>query len=116
QDLEQLYSKKIFFNHDVQSIFEPELQMNIYRIISELVLNAIKHSDADMITVCIFSEPGMVSIFIEDNGHGFDVKPNGNKNSLGIQSAESRVNYLKGNFMLKSEQAKGTKINIEIPL
>jgi len=116
QDMEQLYSKKIYFNHDVQSVFESDLQMNIYRIISELVLNAAKHSDADMITVCIFSEPGMVSIFIQDNGQGFEVKPNGNKNSLGIQSAESRVHYLKGNFMLKSEQAKGTKINIEIPL
>ena len=116
QDLEQLYNKKIFFNHNVQSSFEPELQMNIYRIISELVLNAVKHSDADMITVCIFSEPGMASIFIQDNGQGFEVKPNGNKNSLGIQSAESRVHYLKGSFILKSDQAKGTKITIEIPL
>lgn len=116
QDMEQLYNKKIFFNHDVQSIFEPDLQMNIYRVISELVLNAAKHSDAEVITVCIFSEPRVVSIFIEDDGHGFDLKPNGHKNSLGIQSAESRVNYLKGSFILKSEPAKGTRVTIEIPL
>ena len=116
KDMEQLYSKKIVFNHDVQSIFEPQLQMNIYRIVSELVMNAARHSDADTITVCLHSEFKLVSIFIEDNGRGFKIKPNGNRKSLGIQSAESRVNYLKGKFNLQSEVGKGTKVNIEIPL
>ena len=115
-DMEQLYGKKILFNHHVQSFFEPEMQMNIYRIISELVMNADKHSDADMITVCISSESKLLSIFIQDNGQGFQVKHNGNKNSLGIQSAESRVSYLKGKFNIQSEPGKGTKVNIEIPL
>jgi signal transduction histidine kinase len=115
-DMEQLYGKKILFNHHVESFFEPEMQMNIYRIISELVMNADKHSDADMITVCISSESKLLSIFIQDNGRGFQVKHNGNKNSLGIQSAESRVNYLKGKFNIQSEPGKGTKVNIDIPL
>ena len=115
-NMEQLYGKKILFNHDVQSIFEPEMQMNIYRIISELVMNADKHSDANIITVCINSDSKLLSIFIHDNGQGFLLKHNGNKNSLGIQSAESRVHYLKGKFILQSEPGKGTKVNIEIPL
>ncbi len=116
EDMEQLYGKKIIFNHDVQSIFEPELQMNIYRIISELVMNAAKHSDAYTITVCINSDARLLSIYIHDDGQGFEVKHNGNKKSLGIQSAESRVRYLKGKFSLKSEPGKGTRVNIEIPL
>ena len=115
-DMQQLYGKKILFNHDVQSIFEPELQMNIYRIISELVMNAAKHSDAEIITVCLYSESKLLSIFIQDNGQGFDLKHNENKKSLGIQSAESRVHFLKGNLSLQSEVGKGTKVNIEIPL
>ena len=116
KDMEQLYSKKIVFNHDVQSIFEPQLQMNIYRIVSELVMNAARHSDADTITVCLHSEFKLVSIFIEDNGRGFKIKPNGNRKSLGLQSAESRVNYLKGKFNLQSDVGNGTKAIIEIPL
>ncbi|MEO6639009.1 MAG: 7TM diverse intracellular signaling domain-containing protein, partial [Ginsengibacter sp.] len=31
EELEQLYSKKIIFNHEVQSILQPDLQMNLYR-------------------------------------------------------------------------------------
>ncbi|MEO9144165.1 MAG: 7TM diverse intracellular signaling domain-containing protein [Ginsengibacter sp.] len=116
EDMEQLYGKKILFNHEVQSIVEPELQMNIYRIVSELVMNAAKHSDAEMITASIYSESQLLSIFIKDNGHGFDLKRNGSKKSLGIQSAESRVDYLKGKFILKSEPGKGTSVNIKIPL
>lgn len=116
EDMEQLYRKKIYFNHDVESIFDPELQMNIYRITSELVMNAAKHSEAEIISVCIHSHKGMLSIFIRDNGQGFDLKHNGNKNSLGIQSAESRVNYLKGKIKLKSDPGKGSTVDIEIPL
>lgn len=116
EDMEQLYNKKIFFDHNVQSIFEPGLQMNIYRIISELVLNAAKHSNAEIIKVSIRSSFEKLSVSIIDNGRGFELKHNGNKTSLGIQSAESRVQYLRGDFKLQSTSGKGTKIEIEIPL
>jgi signal transduction histidine kinase len=116
EDMEQLYGKKIIFNHDVQSIFDPDLQMNLYRIICELVMNAAKHSDADVITVSLYSGSDRLTVFVKDNGHGFEVKHNGNKKSLGIQSAESRVQYLMGKFKLQSAPGKGSAINIEIPL
>jgi signal transduction histidine kinase len=116
ENMEQLYSKKIFFKHDVQSVFEPELQMNVYRITSELVLNAAKHSEGQEISVSIESKKQILSVNIRDNGQGFNLKHNGNKNSLGIQSAESRVHYLKGKFRLQSQPGAGSTVNIEIPL
>jgi signal transduction histidine kinase len=116
EDIEQLYSKTIVFSHNVQSIFEPELQMNIYRIISELVLNAAKHSHAKIINVSIQSDARIVFIAIDDNGQGFECKEKGIRKSLGIQSAESRIHYLKGKFCLQSEPGKGTTVHIEIPL
>ncbi|MGN6339426.1 MAG: sensor histidine kinase [Ginsengibacter sp.] len=116
ENMEQLYSKKIFFKHDVQSVFEPELQMNVYRITSELVLNAAKHSEGQEICVSIESKKQILSVNIRDNGQGFNLKHNGNKNSLGIQSAESRVHYLKGKFRLQSQPGAGSTVNIEIPL
>lgn len=116
ENIQQLYSKKLLFNHQVHSIFEPELQINIYRIICELVLNAARHSNAEIIKVCIMADQQIVSINIADNGQGFPCKQNGNKKSLGIQSAESRVNYLKGTFSLVSEAGQGTTVHIEISL
>jgi len=116
EDLQQVYNKRIEFTHEVQSIFEPELQMNIYRIISELVLNSAKHSNANVISVFIQAHRELVSILINDDGCGFEIKRNGKKKSLGIHSAESRVHYLKGTFHLETSAGKGTSIKIEIPL
>jgi len=115
-DIEQLYNKRIIFTHEVQSIFEPELQINIYRVISELLLNAAKHSNAKIITVSVQADFKTVSIDVHDDGQGFSSKLNGNKKSLGIQSAESRINFLKGKFCLQSEPGNGTTVHIEIPL
>ncbi|HEY5368121.1 MAG TPA: sensor histidine kinase [Hanamia sp.] len=114
EGMETVYNKSIIFDHDVQSIFQPDLQINIYRIICELVLNAAKHSNACKINVSLTTGEKMIYVHIFDDGQGF--RADKQKNSIGLQSAESRVNYLKGKFSLKSEQGKGTMINIEVPL
>jgi signal transduction histidine kinase len=114
ESIETLYHKSIIFDHDVQSIFQPDLQINIYRIICELVLNAAKHSNACKINVSLTAGEKMIDVNIFDDGQGF--RADKQKNSIGLQSAESRVNYLKGKFSLKSEHGKGTRINIEVPL
>ena len=115
-NVQQLYGKQLSFTHEVYSIFKPEMQVNIYFIISELVLNAAKHSTGQLINVSVKSEPRAVSIRVLDNGQGFPAKQIMNHHSFGIQSAESRTNYLKGKFSLKSSAGKGTVVNIKIPL
>ncbi|MEO8111044.1 MAG: 7TM diverse intracellular signaling domain-containing protein [Ginsengibacter sp.] len=116
EELEQIYSKKIIFNHDVQSILQPDIQMNLYRIICELVLNAVKHSDATELIVCIHSNEVCVTVSIKDDGKGFNIKSADFRKSFGLQSAESRMHYMKGKFVLKTSPGKGTVIDMEIPL
>jgi signal transduction histidine kinase len=113
--IQQLYDKTILFKHQVESILNPDLQINLYRIICELVLNSARHSNASNITVAINADEYLVSLRINDDGQGFQIKPGGKK-SLGLQSAESRVLYLKGTFDLQSQAGKGTQIAIDIPL
>ncbi len=116
EDIQPVYNKKIIFNHDVQSIPSPDIQANIYRIICELVLNAVKHSDAEELTVCITSNNKTISISIKDDGKGFNLKSADFKNSFGLQSAESRIHYMNGKFILKTAPGRGTFIDMEIPL
>ena len=114
--LQQLYSKTIFFDHQIGAVLNPQLQTNLYRIICELVLNAARHSKAALINVNIYTKGQQVFVSIYDNGQGFRQKPADQKQTLGLQSAESRVMYMKGKFNLNSEIDKGTQIAIEIPL
>jgi signal transduction histidine kinase len=116
EGISQLYNKKLFFHHQIDTTLSAELQTNMYRIICELVLNAARHSKAELINVSIKNNNKMITVSIDDNGQGFIRKLNGQVKTLGLQSAQSRVLYMKGLFNLQSEKGKGTLIDIEIPL
>ncbi len=115
ESIQQLYGKYIVFNHNIRSIINPDVQINIYRIVCELVLNAARHSNASNIRVNITSNERCISITVYDDGTGFQPKLNGKK-TLGLQNVESRVLYMKGKFSLKAEQGRGTVANMDIPL
>jgi signal transduction histidine kinase len=104
------------FRHRIDASLTHELQTNLYRIVCELVLNAARHSQAETINVQIQTTSTIVTISIYDDGQGFIRKLNGQANTLGLQSAESRVLYMKGAFNLQSEKGRGTLIDIKIPL
>ncbi len=116
ESIQHLYNKEITFYHQVESTLSIDLQTNLYRIICELVLNAARHSNARRIVVNITASCQMIFLSIVDNGQGFKHAGVGQETTLGLQSAESRVTYLKGKFQLLSEKDKGTSIKIEIPL
>ena len=107
ESIEQLYNKEILFQHQIESILNPDLQINLYRIVCELALNSARHSNALNITVFINANAKCVALEIHDDGKGFQLKPAENKKSLGLQNAESRVLYLKGRFNILSESGKG---------
>lgn len=115
ESMQQLYNKPIVFQHQIESVLHPDVQINLYRIICELVLNAARHSNARLITVHIKADGKCASISIQDDGIGFAQKPD-NKESLGLQNAESRVLYMKGTFYLNTIPGKGTVIDMQIPL
>ena len=112
----QLYNKRLLFHHRIEASLTDELQTNLYRIICELVLNAARHSHAATINVQVRTTPAIITVSIYDDGQGFIRKLNGQVNTLGLQSTESRVLYMKGAFHLQSEKGRGTLIDIKIPL
>ncbi|MBK9223842.1 MAG: ATP-binding protein [Flavobacterium sp.] len=46
--------------------------MNIYRTIQEAVNNAIKYADASLITIEVKTIEDKITIYIQDNGKGFE--------------------------------------------
>ena len=53
---------------------------------------------------------------IEDDGQGFDVNGVSNKDGLGINQIDARIQMMKGKFVIESEQNKGTIIIVELPI
>ncbi|KIC61286.1 ATP-binding protein [Chryseobacterium taiwanense] len=89
------------------------IQLNIYRIVQELLANAVKHSGASNILLqCSQSEDNFF-ITIEDNGKGFAKNSAEKTKSLGLRNLKNRVDYLKGKMEISSDN-EGTTINIEL--
>ena len=95
-----------------------EFKLILYRIIRELMMNTIKHSNAKNVKVILSTEDDIVRIVFTDDGIGFDVSKvfsYEKKSGFGLFSIRERLNYFGGNFDVHSEKGKGSKFVIEIP-
>ncbi|WP_300687099.1 ATP-binding protein [Chryseobacterium sp.] len=93
-----------------------EKQLILYRIIQELVNNAIKHAETSEIIVQISEEKNVLNLTVEDNGSGFDPKTLDVRKTAGFHNIESRVQFLKGTMNITSELNIGTSIELQIPI
>lgn len=94
---------------------QKDKQLLVYRIIQELVNNAIKHAEATQILIQIVEESSDYTITIEDDGKGFDLKEVKGNHSAGLHNIQSRVDFLKGTFQIHSEKEVGTSITFSFP-
>ncbi|WP_198673989.1 tetratricopeptide repeat-containing sensor histidine kinase [Chitinophaga alhagiae] len=89
-------------------------KVDIYRIVQELLANAVRHSGATDIFLQCSGRGERFYITIEDNGKGMPDPGRHNEEGLGLTNVRSRVSYLQGKMELDSRPGNGTIINIEI--
>ncbi len=88
--------------------------MYIYRIVQELVNNALKHAEADQVLVQITRSPFKTQVTVEDNGKGFDPSVVSDVNGSGMENIQYRVQYFNGKIDIISSPGNGTSVNIEL--
>jgi signal transduction histidine kinase len=91
-----------------------EETIHIYRIIQELLTNAIKYVSSGEINLSLTMEEGMLFILYQDSGPGFNMQAPGTK-GLGILNIFERAKIIHGKAVLNSARGTGTKWNITIP-
>jgi signal transduction histidine kinase len=94
------------------SAFQNELL--VFRILQELMQNAVKHAHATEVMIQVMLEPELISIFVEDNGRGFDMLEM--KEGLGFSQIKGLVTFVNGRFEVDSRVNKGCRISIEFPI
>lgn len=106
-----------FHTHDYQRLHH-QTEIILYRIIQELVNNAFRHSGASDISVQIIMHYKRLVVVVDDNGSGFSVEEirSNEKSGRGLQSVETRVQYLDGSMIVDSHVNSGTVVAVEIPL
>lgn len=95
-----------------------DIRILLYRIISELLANIIKHANANLIEIEIRKEKKNIFISVLDNGQGFDYQPDykvTEQGGFGLFSINERLDSLRGHLVIESEIEKGTKAIVIIP-
>ncbi|RUA17477.1 MAG: hypothetical protein DSY55_02110 [Clostridia bacterium] len=92
------------------------VEITLYRIIQEAMLNAARHSGGDTISVLVSQRVGRIQAIIEDNGHGFDVEAaRRSGRSVGLHAMVERAELVGGSISFESN-AEGTSVYVETPL
>lgn len=105
----------ISYNFKIEDISLPKSTcVHLYRSISELITNAIKHSKASSISILLFQKINSELLLkVIDNGVGFN-KNRRNLNSFGLQNIEKRIAEINGEMELITNDL-GTEVILKIP-
>ncbi len=88
----------------------------IYRIIQEALTNIVKHASASYVSIGVVNNSNKLQVIIADNGKGFEPQKAQEKFSLGLITMKQRAETLNGELILESQEGKGTKILLNLPL
>lgn len=86
----------------------------VFRIIQELLNNALKYAKASQILVSCSQNKDVFFITVEDNGIGFNVEYAEKRDGMGLRNIKNRVAFLNGKLEIDSVQDKGTSTYIEL--
>jgi signal transduction histidine kinase len=93
---------------------DPPLEVALYRISQELILNAVKHAGADRVTLLLEKQAGELVLEVNDNGKGFGPGHAAAK-GMGLRTIRDRVKLLNGTADFASSPG-GVRATIRLPL
>ena len=88
------------------------VELNLFRVIQELLKNSITHGEATHLHLQMNIQPSEFTIFYKDNGKGFRLTSLEERKGLGTRSIESRLAMCGASITYESEIGKGLKATI----
>ncbi|MEJ5052674.1 tetratricopeptide repeat-containing sensor histidine kinase [Sphingobacterium sp. MYb382] len=93
--------------------FNKREQGELLHVLQELMVNMDKHSQAEQVIIRFSKHDGLREIVYQDNGVGM---PEKKKSGKGLHSTVSRIKSIGGEIIFVSEERKGLRVTITIPL
>lgn len=94
----------------------PEEAIEVCHIVREAVSNAMKHAQANQITIRTGEHQRRLQIAVLDDGVGFDPQQAVGDGHLGLSTMAARAAALGGRLQVESKPGEGTEIFLECPL
>jgi two-component system, NarL family, sensor kinase len=94
-----------------------EREVNLYRVIQEIMQNTIKHARATILNINVIKKDKSIFLQTKDNGIGFNYSEKSlEAKGVGLLSLQSRAQLLGGQLVVHTHPGSGTTFEIEIPL
>jgi len=90
-------------------------QVYVYRIVQEVLNNALKHAECTEIQLSITEFDDQMNLFIKDNGKGLEDDSISASSGLGFQNIQERIALLNGELIIESDE-HGTTVEVNIPI
>lgn len=89
------------------------VEIGTFRIISEILNNSVKYSNANKIYVNVFVDDNSdLNVMVGDNGNGFDINTISEK-SNGIRNIKNRCKVLNGQLIINTSLGNGCSYHIK---
>jgi len=107
---------RIFVNGETKPL-EPAVQEQIYLILREALVNALRHSKATSIEAEIDYLPRRLRVVVRDNGCGMDpeIVRSGRESHWGLQGMRERAEAIGVQLRILSRRGAGTEVEISVP-
>lgn len=108
----------VYFSNDrFDAELDQERILAIFRVVQELLTNAMKHSEAKIVKLSLSNDGDQVMLLYSDNGKGMDYSVQRDLFShIGLSGIEQRVNGLNGHLEIETEPGAGFKTIITFPI
>jgi len=104
--------------------FSPEVEINLFRIAQETIVNIDKHANAHNVFILLKIIDNHICMDIEDDGTGFDVEAMLQKSTqvtkdlrgIGLLDMKERAALIGGVLEICSSPGSGTRVSLKIPI
>ncbi len=98
--------------------YRPEeiVEINLFRMVQEIVNNSVKHSGAASIVVSITKKEDFLLIEVSDDGVGMSKCQASKERNFGIQILHERANIINAELIISNGKNGGAVILIKLPL
>jgi signal transduction histidine kinase len=104
----------IHLDYEVEGDLPLRTEMELERVASEALTNAVRHAHATSIEVAVRTDRKHVVLEVRDDGIGFD--PAARAGGFGLRGMKERAERLGGTLAIDSQAGAGTRVRLEAPV
>jgi two-component system, NarL family, sensor kinase len=99
---------------DITSDVPDDVAILVFRIAQETLVNAIKHSQAEVVTLSLTQHHRTLRMDVLDNGNGYD--KNNIEPGIGLASMQDRAAAFDAHLTIQSRPGQGTHITMTVAI